>query len=76
MNERLPSDISFFVEGFRAPSGVLNPDEYDPRIGMRALWGFGLSRWSGCRGTVGLSWLCCGSGTTFCGYSDDWVARG
>lgn len=30
-----------FVEGFRAPIGVLNPDVYDPRIGM--LWAMGIS---------------------------------
>jgi hypothetical protein len=32
---------SFRVEGFRAPIGVLNPDVYDPRIGM--LWAMGIS---------------------------------
>ena len=27
------------VEGFRAPTGVLNPDRYDPRIGKRQAMG-------------------------------------
>ena len=30
-----------FVEGFRAPIGVLNPDRYDLRIGM--VWAMGIS---------------------------------
>jgi hypothetical protein len=27
------------VEGFRAPTGVLNPDRYDPRIGILCAMG-------------------------------------
>lgn len=32
--EFAPRNLPFrIVEGFRAPTGVLNPDRYDPRIG-------------------------------------------
>jgi len=56
LNERLLTSFSpqnrtvGTVEGFRAPAGVLNPDEYDPRWTWRELWGFQL------RSVVAVGW--------------------